>query len=696
MVGMRWLELFLICLLNCENYKKELICLSDNQLFFYCPTLFTLYSYFVKNHTIFEVFSSYLSMSAWFPSDERVQNSRLAKFAANIPYKNYQELHKWSVDNIPEFWDRLWDFCEVVGDKGDRVLQNAEDVEKAVFFPNASINFAENLLKHRGPETAISFIGEDKLRSDLSYDDLYISVAKVADHFSNWGVTRGDRVAGYLPNMPETVAAMLAATSLGAVWTACSPDFGVQGAIDRFSQIQPKVLVTVDGYYYNGKTFSCLDRLDDILKALPSVERVVVVSYLGLEHNYPKWNHLLKTSDKTEIDFVRVNFNDPLYILYSSGTTGIPKCIVHGVGGTLLKHLSEHAFHADIHAGDRVFYFTTCSWMMWHWLVSALASKAQIILFDGAPTYPKPDYLWDIAQEYKINFFGTSAKYLSSLHKLEVDVTKTHDLSSLRSIGSTGSPLLPETFDYIWENIKQDVQIGSLSGGTDIVSCFVMGNPLSPVYKGEIQGPTMGIAVDVFDASGQPMSSGCGELVATKPFPCRPIGFWNDPGGAKYHNAYYARFNNVWHHGDFCEWTINKGMIIHGRSDATLNPGGVRIGTAEIYRQIENIPEIQEGLAIGQKWEDDERVVLFLVLKLGFALDDALTAKIKQQIRANTTPRHVPAKIIAVPDLPRTKNNKLSEIVVRDVVHGREINNKEALLNPESIELFRDLKELRV
>jgi acetoacetyl-CoA synthetase len=369
---------------------------------------------------------------------------------------------------------------------------------------------------------------------------------------------------------------------------------------------------------------------------------------------------------------------------------------VHGVGGTLLKHLSEHAFHGDIHEGDKVFYFTTCSWMMWHWLVSALASKAQIILFDGAPTYPKPDYLWDLVQEYKINFFGTSAKYLSNLHKLNVDITKTHDLSSLRSIGSTGSPLLPETFDYIWQNIKQDVQIGSLSGGTDIVSCFVMGNPLSPVYRGEIQGPTMGIAVDVFDSNGKHMDSGCGELVSTKPFPCRPIGFWNDPTGVKYHNAYYDRFKNIWHHGDFCEWTENKGMIIHGRSDATLNPGGVRIGTAEIYRQIENIDEIQEGLAIGQKWEDDERVVLFVVLKQGFNLDEGLNTKIKQHIRANTTPRHVPAKIIAVSDLPRTKNNKLSEIVVRDVVHGREINNKEALLNPESIDLFKDLQELQI
>jgi acetoacetyl-CoA synthetase len=642
------------------------------------------------------VFLCYASMSAWFPSSERIQNSRLAKFAENIPHKNYQELHQWSVDNIPEFWDKLWDFCEVIGDKGDGILTNENDIEKAVFYPNASINFAENLLKYKGSDIAISFIGEDKVRQDLSYDELYLNVAKVADHFANWGVSKGDRVAGYLPNMPETVKAMLAATSLGAVWTACSPDFGVQGVIDRFSQIQPKVLVTVDGYYYNGKAFSCLDRLDEILAALPSVERVVVVSYLGLEHDYPKWSQLLATSEATKINFVRVNFNDPLYILYSSGTTGIPKCIVHGVGGTLLKHLSEHAFHSDIHAGDRVFYFTTCSWMMWHWLVSALASKAHIILFDGAPTYPKADYLWDIADEYKINFFGTSAKYLSSLHKLGVDVRKSHDLSELRSIGSTGSPLLPETFDYIWQNIKQDVQIGSLSGGTDIVSCFVMGNSLSPVYRGEIQGPTMGIAVDVFDSNGKALQSGCGELVCTKPFPCRPISFWNDASGSKYHNAYYARFQNIWHHGDFCEWTQNNGIVIHGRSDATLNPGGVRIGTAEIYRQIENIHEIQEGLAIGQKWEDDERVILFVVLKEGFTLDEPLTAKVKQHIRSNTTPRHVPAKIIAVNDLPRTKNNKLSEIVVRDVVHGREINNKEALLNPESIGLFSNLKELQI
>ncbi len=631
----------------------------------------------------------------WYPSSLNVANSLLKKFAKNIIHTDYHDLHEWSINHIPEFWDRVWDFCGVVGNKGETILENAKDLEKAVFFPNATLNFAQNLLRQRNDHIAISFIAEDKVKRQLTHEELYWVAAKVADHFKQWGITKGDRVAGYLPNMPETVAAMLAAASLGGVWTACSPDFGTQGVIDRFSQIEPKVLITVDGYYYNGKTFSCLDRLPEILEKLPSVERVVVVSYLGLEHNYPRWDQLLSTSNATEITFTAVNFNDPLYILYSSGTTGIPKCIVHGVGGTLLKHLSEHQLQCDIKPEDRVFYFTTCSWMMWHWLVSALASGAHIVLFDGSPTYPTPTFLWDLAEELQINFFGTSAKYLSSLNKSEVDITKTHKLSHLRTIGSTGSPLLPETFDYVYKSIKQDVQISSLSGGTDIVSCFVMGNPISPVHRGEIQGSSLGLAMDVFNEHGIPVKEGAGELVCTKPFPSRPIGFWKDNDRQKYHNAYYARFKNTWHHGDFCEWTPHHGLIIHGRSDATLNPGGVRIGTAEIYRQLENISEIKECMAIGQKWQDDERVVLFVVLKQGVELTADLINHIKKNIRENTTPRHVPAKIISVHDLPRTKNNKLSEVVVRDVVHAREIKNKQSLLNPECLKDFINIQELQ-
>ena len=631
----------------------------------------------------------------WYPSSLNVANSLLKKFAKNIIHTDYHDLHEWSINHIPEFWDRVWDFCGVVGNKGETILENAKDLEKAVFFPNATLNFAQNLLRQRNDHIAISFIAEDKVKRQLTHEELYWVAAKVADHFKQWGITKGDRVAGYLPNMPETVAAMLAAASLGGVWTACSPDFGTQGVIDRFSQIEPKVLITVDGYYYNGKTFSCLDRLPEILEKLPSVERVVVVSYLGLEHNYPRWDQLLSTSNATEITFTAVNFNDPLYILYSSGTTGIPKCIVHGVGGTLLKHLSEHQLQCDIKPEDRVFYFTTCSWMMWHWLVSALASGAHIVLFDGSPTYPTPTFLWDLAEELQINFFGTSAKYLSSLNKSEVDITKTHKLSHLRTIGSTGSPLLPETFDYVYKSIKQDVQISSLSGGTDIVSCFVIGNPISPVHRGEIQGSSLGLAMDVFNEHGIPVKEGAGELVCTKPFPSRPIGFWKDDDRQKYHNAYYARFKNTWHHGDFCEWTPHHGLIIHGRSDATLNPGGVRIGTAEIYRQLENISEIKECMAIGQKWQDDERVVLFVVLKQGVELTADLINHIKKNIRENTTPRHVPAKIISVHDLPRTKNNKLSEVVVRDVVHAREIKNKQSLLNPECLKDFINIQELQ-
>ena len=634
--------------------------------------------------------------SSRFPSPESIASSLLATFSKNIPHLNYHDLHKWSINHIPKFWDMVWDFCGVIGEKGESILENPTNIEKAIFYPNAQLNFAQNLLKQRDDHIAITFVGESKVKRQLTYQELYWIVAKIADHFKQWGVTKGDRVAGYLPNMPETVAAMLAATSHGAVWTACSPDFGTQGVIDRFSQIEPKVLITVDGYHYNGKTFSCLERLPEILEHLPSVERVVVVSYLGLEHSYSRWDQLLSTSDATEIIFTPVDFNDPLYILYSSGTTGIPKCIVHGVGGTLLKHLSEHQLQCNIKPADRVFYFTTCSWMMWHWLVSALASRAHIVLFDGSPTYPTPTFLWDIAQELQINFFGTSAKYLSTLHKLEVDISTTHNLKELCTIGSTGSPLMPETFDYIWKNIKQDVQISSLSGGTDIVSCFVMGNPISPVHRGEIQGPALGMAIDIFDENGISISTGPGELVCTKPFPCRPIGFWKDEQNEKYHNAYYEKFPNTWHHGDFCEWTENHGLIIHGRSDTTLNPGGVRIGTAEIYRQLENIDEIIECLAVGQKWQDDERIILFVIMKKDVELTTDLINKIKQHIRQNTTPRHVPAKIIAMPDLPRTKNNKLTETTVRDIIHGKEIKNKEALLNPDCLVFFTKIAELQI
>ena len=633
--------------------------------------------------------------TSWFPSHRNIANSLLVKFAKDISYSNYHDLHQWSINHIPEFWDKVWDFCGVIGDKGNQVLENPTDVEKAVFYPKATLNFAENLLRQRDDRIAISFIGENKVKRQLTTRELYWIVAKVADYFKQWGVSKGDRIAGYLPNVPETVASMLAATSHGAVWTACSPDFGIQGVIDRFSQIEPKVLITVDGYYYNGKEFSCLERLPEILEHLPSVERVVVVSYLGFEHSYLRWDQLLKTSEATEILFTPINFNDPLYILYSSGTTGVPKCIVHGVGGTLLKHLSEHQLQCDIKPTDRVFYFTTCSWMMWHWLVSALASGAHIVLFDGSPTYPAPTFLWDMAEELQINFFGTSAKYLSNLHKLEIDISHTHKLDYLRTIGSTGSPLMPETFDYIYKYIKSDVQISSLSGGTDIVSCFVMGNPLSPIYRGEIQGPTLGLAVDIVDEQGNSIESGAGELVCSKPFPSRPIGFFKDSQNEKYHNAYYARYSNIWHHGDFCEWTKHGGLIIHGRSDATLNPGGVRIGTAEIYRQLENLDAVVECLAIGQKWRDDERIILFVVLKQNLELTSDLINYIKQHIRKNTTPRHVPAKIIAVSDLPRTKNNKLAEMAVRDAIYGKEIKNKEALLNPECINAFLTMAELQ-
>ncbi|MGH6815781.1 MAG: acetoacetate--CoA ligase [Hyphomicrobiaceae bacterium] len=649
----------------------------------------------------------------WQPDEARAAASTVAHFMKSAglqlgtPMTSYRTLHAASVADPARFWSALWDYCAVKGDKGvPPYLVDGERMLGARSFPGSQLNFAENVLMAEGADTALVFRGEDKVERRMSRRELRIEVARTQGLLAEAGVRAGDRVAAILPNMPESIAAVLAAAAIGAVWSSCSPDFGIQGVLDRFGQIEPKVLVVCDGYYYNGKSIDIAGKIEDIVAQLPSVELVAVVSYLGradaLAADMTRdgwravaWDGGVRLRTETAPSFTRLPFAHPLYILFSSGTTGVPKCIVHSAGGTLLKHLCEHRFQADIKPGDRLFYFTTLGWMMWNWLVTALGSGATLLLYDGSPFHPDGTVLWDYAAAERCTHFGTSAKYIDALKKAEIEPRKTHDPTALRTILSTGSPLAPESFDYVYESVKSDVHLASISGGTDICGCFVLGIPTEPVWRGEIQGPGLGMAVEVVDEEGKPLRSGKGELVCLKPFPSLPIEFWNDPGGVKYRAAYFSRFENVWHHGDFAEWTPHGGMIIHGRSDATLNPGGVRIGTAEIYRQVEQLPEIQESIVIGQDWDNDVRIVLFVVLKPGIALDGTLQNKIKAQIRTGASPRHVPAKIVAVPDIPRTKSGKITELAVRDVVHDRDIKNKDALANPEALEYFKAREELK-
>jgi acetoacetyl-CoA synthetase len=601
---------------------------------------------------------------------------------------DFDALHRWSVEQSGEFWELLWRFAQVRGEPGLRRLINPERMPGAKWFPEAKLNFAENLLRNRDASLAIRFWGEDKVKRQLSRSQLYDLVSRLAQALQAAGVKKGDRVAGYLPNLPEATAAMLATAAIGAVWSSCSPDFGVQGVVDRFGQIEPKLLFVADSYLYSGKPFDLGPKNAEILGRLPSVTQCVTVQYAG------GFGGFLDGFQPQEIAFERFEFNHPLYILYSSGTTGVPKCIVHGAGGTLLQHLKEHRLHSDIQAGDRVFYFTTLGWMMWNWLMSALASDAALLLYDGSPFVSRGKVLFDMADAEGMTHFGTSAKFIDAIAKTGLEPRKTHRLEKLRAVLSTGSPLLPESFDYVYQKVKQDVCLSSISGGTDIVSCFVLGNPTGPVWRGEIQAKGLGLAVEVFDDSGKSLKNEKGELVCTKPFPAMPIGFWNDPDGSRYHAAYFEKFPNVWRHGDWCEVTEHGGMVIYGRSDAVLNPGGVRIGTAEIYRQVEQLDEVVESLVIGQDWEGDVRVVLFVKLREGHALDEGLVNRIKKKIRDNTTSRHVPAKILQVADIPRTKSGKIVELAVRDVVHGRQPKNLEALANPEALELFRNRAEL--
>jgi acetoacetyl-CoA synthetase len=609
--------------------------------------------------------------------------------------KSYEELHAWSVEHSEDFWNLLWDFCEVKGKKGGRTLVDGERMPGAKWFADAELNFAENLLRRREGADAIVFWGEDRVRRKLSHRNLYDLVSRMAQALADAGVKKGDRVAGYLPNLPEATAALLATASLGAIWSSCSPDFGVQGVLDRFGQIEPKVLFCADGYLYAGKEFDCQDKVEAVLARLPSVEECVVIDYLGRPASAgTSLYDFLEPFDAQEIRFEQVEFNHPLYILYSSGTTGVPKCIVHGTGGTLLQHLKEHRLHSDVRPGDRLFYFTTLGWMMWNWLVSGLASGATLLLYDGSPFIERGRTLFDFAEAAGMTHFGTSAKFIDAIAKVGLRPRDTHRLESLRAVLSTGSPLLPEGFDYIYKDVKSDVCLSSISGGTDIVSCFVLGNPVGPVWRGEIQAKGLGMAVEVFDDQGRSLRGEKGELVCTRPFPSMPVAFWNDPDGAKYRAAYFAKYPNVWRHGDWCEITEHGGIVIYGRSDAVLNPGGVRIGTAEIYRQVEQLGEVVESLVIGQQWQGDVRVVLFVKLQEGMSLEDPLVAKIKQQIRQNTTPRHVPAKIVQVSDIPRTKSGKIVELAVREVVHGRDVKNLEALANPGALEYFRNRPEL--
>jgi len=644
----------------------------------------------------------------WRPSSERVAKSNITRFIHmvnqrwNAGVRDSQQLYDWSVHEPEQFWTAVWDFCGVVAEtRGERVLVDGDKMPGAKWFPDSRLNFAENLLRRRDDDTAMVFWGEDKVRRRMSYAEVYDAVSRTVQALSASGVTEGDRVAAFMPNMPETIIFMLATTSLGAIWSSCSPDFGAQGVLDRFGQIGPKVLFAVEGYHYNGKTHDTLPRIAEIASNLPTLARTVIVSYTREKPALSGIRNAVHLADFVgpyrgrEIAFRRLPFNHPLYILYSSGTTGVPKCIVHGAGGTLLQHLKEHQLHADLKRGDRLFYFTTCGWMMWNWLASGLATGVTLLLYDGSPFHPRPSVLFDFADEERMSVFGTSAKYIDALNKAGARPIDTHRLDSVETVTSTGSPLVPEGFDYVYRAIKKDVLLSSISGGTDIASCFVLGNPTAPVYRGEIQCRGFGMNVQVFDDDGKPVIGAKGELVCTAPFPSMPIYFWNDPDGAKYRAGYFERFPDTWCHGDYMELTPRGTAIIYGRSDATLNPGGVRIGTAEIYRQVEQLDEVVEGLVIGQDWDNDVRVVLFVRLREGLALDDVLAKKIKDRIRLNTTPRHVPAKIVQVADIPRTKSGKIVELAVRNVVHGNPVKNLEALANPEALEQFRDRPELR-
>jgi len=644
----------------------------------------------------------------WLPDNDQIGQANITRFINKIhsdyssDISDYSSLYNWSINKPREFWPAVWRYCNIkMSKEWDEVLVNDNDMLKASWFNGCRFNFAENLLSCRDEYPALIFRNEKGKRREISHQKLYQLVAQTAHALRNDGVRSGDRIVGYLPNMPESVIIMLATTSIGATWSSCSPDFGTRGVMDRFSQIKPKILFSVDGYFYNGKWIDLMEKNQQLSIQLSTVEKIIMIPFTknlpdcSRLNNAVIFNDYISNQDKTSIKFEQLPFDHPLYILYSSGTTGVPKCIVHGAGGTLIQHLKELVLHTDLKPDDRLFFFTTCGWMMWNWLVSGLATGATVILYDGSPLYPRPETLFDIAEQEDITIFGAGAKYFSAIEKAGVKPIKTHSLGKLKSILSTGSPLAPESFDYIYRDIKNNIHLASISGGTDIISCFALGNPTQPVYRGELQCSGLGMKVEVFNENGISVHGQKGELVCTAPFPSMPIYFWNDPDKKKYHEAYFEKFPDAWAHGDYVELTEHGGIIIYGRSDAVLNPGGIRIGTAEIYGEVENVPEVIEAVAITQKWQNDVRIILFVKLQDGVILDADFTSLIKNTIRENTTYRHVPAKVIQVTDIPRTFSGKIVELAVSDIIHNRTVKNIEALANPESLECFKNLEELQ-
>ncbi|USE34618.1 acetoacetate--CoA ligase [Endozoicomonas sp. SCSIO W0465] len=641
----------------------------------------------------------------WIPDQTTITSSNLQAFinrvkdVTGLPLENYSDLYQWSIDDRPGFWQLLAEFYQIQFHTPPSAALINDSMPGAQWFPGATLNYAEHLLQRKDRKSALIFNGENGCRRTLSYKELYHSVAAAQKGLIEAGIKKGDRVAAFMPNCPETIILMLATTALGAIWSSCSPDFGIQGVLDRFGQIEPRLLLAVDRYFYGGKTINCLAKIGQIQQKIPSLETTVIVPFanpepdIGLLNNAKLWADFCEPSNEP-VSIVPVEFNHPLFIMYSSGTTGVPKCIVHGHGGTLLQHLKELGLHTDLKEQDTIFFFTTCGWMMWNWLVSSLALGATVVLFDGSPFYPQPATLMDMAEAENVAIFGTSAKYIAALQKAGVKPASSHNLQHLKTILSTGSPLLHESYDYVFQNVKPDVRLSSISGGTDIISCFALGCPILPVYRGELQCRGLGMDVHFVDTTGTPLIEEKGELVCRSSFPSMPVGFWNDPDGTKYHNAYFNEFAGLWAHGDYGELTGHDGIIIHGRADAVLNPGGVRIGTAEIYRQVEKVEEVLDSIAVGQDWEDDIRIILFVQLRDGVSLDDELVKKITQTIRSNTTPRHVPAKVLQVTDIPRTISGKIVELAVREVIHDRPVKNTDALANPDALDLFRNRQEL--